>query len=61
MPEQIPIVIMDVSYGFFSVARYAGGCTVYGKEYYYIEPHDALVQKKYVKEIKKHGTWQGFP
>jgi len=46
-------VIMNVSMGYFSVARHTGGCTYQGKEFIYIPPEDALIRRDLIKEYNK--------
>jgi hypothetical protein len=46
-------VIQDVSHGYFSIARYYGGCTLNGASYTYMPDTDELVREDVLKFIAK--------
>lgn len=48
-----PYEIHGVSTGFFSVARYYGGCKAFGTEYVYDPTEDVLVRKDCLKIYAK--------
>lgn len=55
------IVILEASkQTFLSLAINFGGIELNGIRYEYIKEHDALVQKKYISEIKKHKSFEAF-
>lgn len=51
--QEAPEEIHNVSQGYFSVARYYGGCEAYGTQYVYIIPDDKLVRIDLIKNYKK--------
>lgn len=52
-----PLAIGNVSYGFFSIARYSGGVQYQGEYYIYVPPIDAVIRADVhlwaMKEMKK--------
>jgi len=48
-----PYVIEGVSTGVLSLARYYGGCTYGGREYYYVPTTDELIREDVVKWVTK--------
>lgn len=55
-----PFAIGNVSYGFFSVARYSGGCRIQHEYYIYEPPIDALIRddvhRWVMQEMRKQHT-----
>lgn len=62
--EKAPILILHASkQPYLSVGVFTGGVKFKGIEYLYLPPHDAFLQKKYVKEYRNHmknGTFESF-
>jgi hypothetical protein len=58
--QKAPIVIENVTYTIFSVARHFGGCKAFGTEYYYHHFQDALIRRDYLKKMRGCRTWEAF-
>jgi hypothetical protein len=62
--EEAPLVVLNVSRSYFSVARHYGGCTIQGKKYIYMTLQDALIRqdkiKEYNKSLKEGKNWDEF-
>ena len=57
LDRETPLAIGNVSYGFFSIARFSGGVEYKGKYYVYVHPIDAVIREDVhrwvMKEMKK--------
>ena len=49
-----PFAISGVSNGQLSIARYYGGCTYQGKQYFYVPLTDELIRDDVVKWLAKY-------
>jgi L-rhamnose mutarotase len=58
--QKAPIVIENVTYSMFSIARHYGGCKAFGTVYYYHHFQDALIRRDYLKKMKQCRTWEAF-
>lgn len=60
-----PILILQGSQQpYLSIGRFYGGIKAFGKEYVYLNNHDAFLRKDYVPQLKKHQKagkdWESF-
>ena len=63
--ESAPILILNGSkQPYLSIGIHYGGVKAFGKEYYYIPPKDAFIDKKYIKTynkmMKDKDGWEKF-
>ena len=64
LPKGAPYSLCNVSAGYFSVARHAGGCTLHGYRYTYIHGHDECVRDdvlKFVRKLRKKKPAEAVP